>query len=425
VAMADAELGDAGVPMAAMADAAAADDAAKLAIVDPWQPAEPQGPASGSGSAAGSTVSGAGSDSAGSGSAVAAASGAGSGTAAAGLTTEPAVEGAPTSAGTAANLLAYFPKGHAATALIRFDRLRGTEWAVPTERLFRPMPDYRVLFGTTDAKVADRLDTIIISTPEAQNAIATTLVARTRLDRASLRAFLAAVNPVTWSASKGGLLGRRGGKIFPQDKRVFLSPFKGWFLLAQPGDVAGLTAPAPGNLDTVEATAKLPPWLAGIRAIESQSGETTGPALVLTLALDGKRKDLGENDFGLGVKSFPMPDRGSLAGEVVKQGWLVRGNMSFASDAAAAEFVTAAEGARQRIADSRLLQAAIGKPAARVIANLSFARTGPRVSYATSISIADMRAIMAVGAQQLDSYFSSLRAQPPKPKPQPPRKSGP
>jgi hypothetical protein len=51
------------------------------------------------------------------------------------------------------------------------------------------------------------------------------------------------------------------------------------------------------------------------------------------------------------------------------------------------------------------LQLALGKPIARVVANLSFARTGPRVSYTTSISIADARAILAVAAQQLDAYF--------------------
>jgi hypothetical protein len=387
---------DGGEPMLALADAGAdaaqlaADDAgadaARLAIVDPWQPGGPDGSGSGSGSAA-----------------------AGSGSAVVSLTTAPAVEGAPTTAGTAANLLTYFPQGHTTTLLIRFDRLRDTEWAQPTERLLRPMPDYRVLFGASDARIAEKLETIIISTPQPQDAAATTLVARTRLARGALRGFLAAVSPVAWSPARGGLLGRRGGKLFPQDRRVFLSPFKGWFLLAQPGDLPGLLAAAPGDLDRIEATGKLPAWLAGIRSIEAESGEERGPALVMTLALGGGRRDLGDNDFGLGVKTFPMPDRITLAAEVVTQGWIVRGNILFPGDAAAAEFVTAAEFARQRIADSRLLQAAVGKPAARVITNLSFARSGPRVSYATSISIADMRAILAVAAQQLDAYFAARR----------------
>ena len=67
----------------------------------------------------------------------------------------------------------------------------------------------------------------------------------------------------------------------------------------------------------------------------------------------------------------------------------------------------AAEAVRQRVSGSRILQSIVGKPTARVIANLSFARSGARVSYATSISIADMRAIMAVAAQQLDAYFAA------------------
>ena len=94
--------------------------------------------------------------------------------------------------------------------------------------------------------------------------------------------------------------------------------------------------------------------------------------------------------------------------ELVKQGWLVRGNMRFASDADAAELIASVQQFQQRIADSRAIQLVVGKPIARVIANLAFARAGPRVSYATSISIADARAILAATAQQLDQYFGRV-----------------
>jgi hypothetical protein len=332
---------------------------------------------------------------------------AGSGSGSAGMTNEPAVDGAPTTAGTAANLLTYFPPGHVVTALIRFDRLRGTEWAPLTERLLRPMPDYRVLFGPTDAKIADKLDTLVISSPSPRDPRETTLVAHTALGRADLRAFLGATTPVTWSTARGGLLGKRTGKTFPGDTRVFLSPFRNWFLLAKPGDLTGMTAAAPGDLDRIEAKGKLPAWLSSIRTIEGESGDPRGPALVVTLGLGGTRVDLEGNDFGLGIQTLPTPDRVSLAMEIVKQGWLVRGNMRFASQKDAAEFVTAAETARQRIEDSRALQMVMGKPLARVIKNLSFARTGGRVSYATSISIADARAILAATAQQLDQYYGT------------------
>ena len=98
--------------------------------------------------------------------------------------------------------------------------------------------------------------------------------------------------------------------------------------------------------------------------------------------------------------------------ELVKQGWLVRGNMRFASDAEAAELIASVQQLQQRIADSRAIQLVIGKPIAHVIANLAFARTGPRVSYATSISIADARALLAAAAQQLDQYFRQFPGQP-------------
>ncbi len=356
------------------------------------------GAGSGSGSGAGSG-SGEGSGSI--------ASAAGSGSGVPGATDEPAVDGAPTTAGTAANLLTYFPAGHIVTALIRFDRLRGTEWSAQTERLLRPMPDYQVLFGPSDARIADKLDTLVISSPRPRDATATTLVAHTSLGRSALRDFLAATAPVTWSTAKGGLLGKRTGRGFPGDKRVFLSPFKGWFLLAQPADLGSLTAAAPGDLDAIEARAKLPAWLASVRAIEAESGDKRGPALVLTVALAGARFDLKGNDFGLGIQTVPTPDRISLAMELVKQGWLVRGNLRFAKEADAIEFVTAAQSVQQRVADSHAIQLVVGKQVMRIVANLSFARTGGRVSYATSISIADSRSLMKMMAQQLDQYYGS------------------
>ena len=364
--------------------------------VDPWD----QTPGSGSGSGEGSAGSGG----------LATEEGSGSGSA--GTTDEVALEGAPTTAGTSANLLAYFPKGHTVTALIRFDRLRGTEWLAQTERLLRPMPDYQILFGTKDAKIGEKIDTLVISTPRPKDATATTLVAHTALGRPALRAFLGVTTTITWSAARGGMLGRRSSKVFPGDRRMFLSPFKSWFMLLQPGDIGGLASPAAGSVDQIEATGKLPPWLSGIRKIELESGDKRGPALVVTIGLGGQRIDLGTNDFGLGVKSFPTPDRVSLAMELVKQGWLVRGNMRFLTEAAATEFVTALTTVKDRIANSRIHQMMLGKAAARVIANFSFVRTGPRVSYTTSMSIADARSLMDIAGQYLDGYYGTLPSPP-------------
>lgn len=342
----------------------------------------------------------------GSGSGVAAAVAEGSGSGVPGMTDEPAVEGAPTTAGTAADLLAYFPPGHVVTALVRFDRLRNTEWARPTELLLRPLPDYRGMFGDRDASIAQKLDTLVISSPRPRDATATTLVAHAAVSRAELRDLLA--NPdvsITWSTARGGMLGRRTGKLFPNDKRVVLAPWKGWFVLAQPEDLGPLVAPAGGDLDKVEARGKMPPWLDTIRTIEKESGDDQrGPALVVT-CFGGKGR-YKVPDVGLGVTSLPAPQRISLAMELVKQGWLVRGNISFTNEADAAELVAAVEAAQQRIIDSHLLSMALRRQhLLDFVKGLSLARTGARVSYGTSLSIADARTLLAEAAVVLDQYF--------------------
>jgi hypothetical protein len=194
--------------------------------------------------------------------------------------------------------------------------------------------------------------------------------------------------------------------VFKGDNRIFLSPFRGWFLLGQPADLPGLLAPKKGDLDSIEATAKMPAWLTGIRKIEEESGtDKKGPALVLTLAFDGKKIDLNGNDFGLGISSVQTPTRVSLAMEIVKQGWIVRGNIKFNTEAEANTFLTAITAVKERIADSRALQMVIGKPVVHLLDNLSFAKNGVRLSYATSLSIADARALLDVAAQQLEAYF--------------------
>jgi hypothetical protein len=108
------------------------------------------------------------------------------------------------------------------------------------------------------------------------------------------------------------------------------------------------------------------------------------------------------------VTSAPSPDRLSLAMELVKQGWLVRGNIVFANEADATEFVQTVQDVQTRITDSRFLSGLLKKQhALNAITGLSLARAGARVSYATSVSIADARALLAAAAQTLDAYFTA------------------
>jgi hypothetical protein len=385
----------------------AAPDAEDVAIAD----AGIDAPADGSNELAGSGSAGSGEGSdqlagggSGSGSGVPAAVAMGSGSGAPGMDTQPAVDGAPTSAGTAANLLAYFPPGHLVTALVRFDRLRGTEWAKPAEDLFRPMPDYRVLFGARDAGLADKLDTLVVSSPRPRDATATTLVAHTQMTRAEMRDFLGS-SSVAWSSTRGGMLGARHSPM-QGDKRVVLSPWKNWFVLAQPED-AGNYPRVATSLDAVEAKAKLPPWLQTIRTIEKESGDDKkGPALVVTMTGEGSRYNFP--DVGLGVTSLPAPQRLSLAMELVPQGWLVRGNIVFANEADATEVERALLEVQHRIVGSFVMSKLLDRQhVLNLVKGLTIARTGARVSYATSISIADARALLAALAASLSDYFVS------------------
>ena len=355
----------------------------------------------GSGAGSGSDVVAAGGGS-GSGSGVPAAVAMGSGSGAPGVDDQPGVDGAPTSAGTAANLLAYFPPGHLITALVRFDRLRGSEWAKPAEDLFRPMPDYRVLFGARDADIADKLDTLVVSTPRPRDATATTLVAHTPLSRPEMREFLAG-SPIAWSATRAGMLGARRSPM-QGDKRVVLSPWKSWFVLAQPDDI-GTWPRVSTSMDAAEARGKLPPWLQTIRTIEKESGDDKkGPALVVTMTGEGKRYSFP--DVGIGVTSLPAPERLSLAMELVTQGWLVRGNIVFASEADAQEVEKTLLEVQHRIVGSFVMSTLLKRQhVLNLVSGLSVARTGARVSYATSISIADARALLAALAATLADYF--------------------
>ena len=278
------------------------------------------------------------------------------------------------------------------------------------------MPDYQGLFGSKSANLADKLDMLVISTPRPRDATATTLVMKSGLARPGIRALLASsTTPITWSVTKGGALGKRSGKLFAGDRRVVLSPWQGWYVLAQPEDLGGLTAAGAGNLETVETRAKLPPWLAAIRTVAKESGDDQkkGPALVMTIGTPPSGTGAAKSgryklpEVGLGVTSLPVPQRVSLAMELVKQGWLVRGNIVCGSEAEALEIVTTLTDLKTRITDSHLLSSILRKQhVLNLIDGLSLARAGARVSYATSISIADARAVLNAAAQQLGGYFA-------------------
>ncbi len=335
--------------------------------------------------------------------------------------------GPPPPPGAEANLLSYFPPGEVITVLIRLDRFRDTQWAEPMQAILGPMPDYQAIVGTRQISMADLFDTLVISSPRPEDVTATTLVARYRQSAAYLRGFLDHGEARTkWRAVRGGALGVRqpSSLIARRDRRVFLMPFPGVIVLCHPRHLGPLTQTARRSLARARAREQdLPEWLRRVRTIEAESGEQDGPALLLTM--QGFPRQLEVPVVG----SFPGPDRATLAFEITRGGFLVRGNLLFDTEARAAafqRFVTAKQKSLLSSYKGRLLLAPFS--AVNAVEGLSLKRKGNKVAYATSISIADGRAMLEFGARWSQAYFTvgpgAPTAAPPKatpPRPAPPR----
>ena len=214
--------------------------------------------------------------------------GSGSGSA---MDDRPAVDGAPTTAGTAANLLAYFPAGprrdarsSASIACAAPSGRRATEALLRADaRLPRAVRRPRRRHRRQARHCSS------ISTPRPRDATATTLVAHTQLARRQIRDLLASADADhVVDRDAAACSASAAASCSPDDKRVFLSPWKGWFVLAQPEDLGGLVAAGARQRSTrSRRAAKLPAWLDAIRTIENgvRRRPARGPALVVTLGV--------------------------------------------------------------------------------------------------------------------------------------------
>jgi hypothetical protein len=105
----------------------------------------------------------------------------------------------------------------------------------------------------------------------------------------------------------------------------------------------------------------------------------------------------------------PAPERLTVSLEFVK-GFIVRGNMKFATEDAATEFVETMTSVKDQVLDSAALRLVLNRARAlNMITGLSFDRRGNRVSYATSASVADADAVLAISAQWLAAWFEEAQ----------------
>jgi outer membrane biosynthesis protein TonB len=319
------------------------------------------------------------------------------------------------------NLLAYLPPGDVVSVLVRFDRLRGWPWAAQAEAILAPMPDYRTLIGKREVAVSDLFDFIVISTPAPRDVTATTIVGRARLAGPDVRALINHPDaPVAWYAARGGVAGRRlpSALVQPGDPRMFLLPRPGWVVLAQPRYLGVLPQPAEGAIDTAVASeADLPDWLARVPAIEEATGNATTRGPVLMVTVQGLLPPRWRAPF---LGEIETPRRLTLAVEVARGGFYVRGAMLFDSEAQAERFIAAFGKAQAEATTAPLGKALLARfHLYHALNGLSFKRNGTKVSYATSISVADARGLLDRTAAQLRSFFGTGGPQPRQPRPEP------
>lgn len=337
--------------------------------------------------------------------------------------TDAEVEAGDKFPGTQANLLAYMPEGDKITGLIRFDRMRGTKWAAPGEKVLSPLPDYQTLVGGRDVSLSDAFESMVISTPSPRDVSSTVLVVHTAYSDADMRAFLDQKKaPVRWSPSAGGAKGDRkaGPLVYPGDRRVFLQPYPHWAVLAEPHTLGDALDGVPGDVDSLEPdAATLPTWVTGVRDIEAESGTTDGPVVIVTFR---KLEDSYEIP-NLGV--LPGPERMTATLQIASEGLKLRGNMRFSDAAKAAEFVTTARKLRDEFVGTRLGELLLNKVHAyAALEGLTLRQSGARVSYATSVSDQDGLGLLEFAAGWLDAYFTDQRAAATKPKKSKTKESG-
>lgn len=310
---------------------------------------------------------------------------------------------APGPPGADSDLTAYFPKGELVTVLVRLDRFRGTPWAEPLENIFRPMPDYRALVGNRKVTMAERFDTMVVSSPTPNEVTATTVIVRYAQAPKTMRTFLDhKSSPVKWRPSRGGALGQRtpGPAVANHDKRVFLMPLPGLVMLVHPRLLGGLPQPAGAALDAFPAELTLPAWMRQVRAIERESGDDKGPAVVVTT-----RGLTDELDIPF-VGKVAGPRRTTLAMTLDKRGFIIQGNLLFDDAARAATFIVKANELKKIATESLGGKLALAPfHAYNAVKGLTFNQVGAKVGFATSISVADAQAMTSYGAELVKVYF--------------------
>jgi hypothetical protein len=111
----------------------------------------------------------------------------------------------------------------------------------------------------------------------------------------------------------------------------------------------------------------------------------------------------------IGDATLPGPDRATITLEIDPQGFLVRGNVRFADDSAAATAADTIARVRLELLSDRWAKIGLGRAGMlNALEGLSIVRTGRRLAFATSISTADARVLLSLVANLVTNYFAAL-----------------
>ena len=319
--------------------------------------------------------------------------------------------------GASADLRTYAPENDKIAVLLRYDRLRGTPWAALADAIVAPMPDYRSIVGHRKVSLADMFQSLLISSRNPTNPIATNLIARTHLRPAEVRRFLDhPAQPVTWQPARGGMLGTRVDSELKleRDRRVYLMPLPGLIVLTAPKHLGVLVEPgaaAGSSRGDAEggraADDDLPGWLSRARSVENEAGVDSDVIAVVTVG-GLRRAEMAVPEFG----SVPTPVRFSLALEMAKVGFYVRGTLAFATPELAQQFEQQVNHGRRQMMGNRFTQLMLRNlHAFHALERLTLRRRGQLVTYATSISNADAKAGMKLAADWTRRFFETPPAQ--------------
>jgi hypothetical protein len=318
--------------------------------------------------------------------------------------------------GAAADFRRYAPDGDKVAVLLRYDRLRGTPWAPLADAILAPMPDHRSIVGDRKVAMTELFDTLLISSRNPTDVVATNIIARTRKPNAETRRFLDnAVQHVKWKAVRGGVIGKRqpSDVKLERDTREYLMPWPNWVVLTRAkhlGSAARTPIPGAVDLDTVQAeNDALPPWLQRAHSIDSESGEGPGPIAIVSVG-GIVASEVPVPQFG----TLPTPQTVSLALEMATTGFFVRGTLIFDTEARAQDFHARVEAAQTRMLDSKLSELLLKNfHAYHALKGLTVRRKGRKVTYATSISNADAKAMMELAADWARRFYAAQEDVPP------------